>query len=70
MKIKMKKIKWLQKTAIVLAGIGAINWGLVRLGWNAVELFNFINWLPTIIYYLIGLSGVYTLSWFYRETIK
>ncbi|MBU2615979.1 MAG: DUF378 domain-containing protein [Nanoarchaeota archaeon] len=51
---------WYTKTAIVLANLGAINWGLNELGWNAVdELLSFVSWLPMVVYYVIGLSGLY-----------
>ncbi|MBU2616844.1 MAG: DUF378 domain-containing protein [Nanoarchaeota archaeon] len=51
---------WYTKTAIVLANLGAINWGLNELGWNAVDkLLSFVSWLPMVVYYVIGLSGLY-----------
>lgn len=54
----------LTKVAIVLANIGAINWGLVAMNFNLVEwLANLVRWpvLATIIYALVGLSGLYCL---------
>ncbi|MBU0894134.1 MAG: DUF378 domain-containing protein [Nanoarchaeota archaeon] len=54
---------WYEKTALVLAAIGAINWGLTELGWNAVGAL-IGSWsitLATIIYYLVGLCGIYAL---------
>ena len=54
---------WWQKTALVLAAIGAINWGLNELGWNAVT--GLLGWagdtVVMIVYYLVGLCGVYAL---------
>ena len=51
---------WYTKTAIVLANLGAINWGLNELRWNVVdELLSFVSWLPMVVYYVIGLSGLY-----------
>jgi uncharacterized membrane protein YuzA (DUF378 family) len=53
---------WYNKTALILSAIGAINWGLAELGWNAVEnLLGFVVWLPTIVYYLVALCGIYAL---------
>ena len=54
---------WWKKLALVLAAIGAINWGLAELGWNAVdELIG--SWsavTATIVYYIIALCGIYAL---------
>ena len=60
----------LEKTAVVLAAIGAINWGLVALNsfsvvnydWDLVNLiFGSVPWLAAIIYLLVGISGIYVL---------
>lgn len=56
-------MSWYEKTALVLAAIGAINWGLTELGWNAVASL-IGSWSPilaSIIYYLVGISGIYAL---------
>jgi uncharacterized protein len=47
--------------AIVLAAIGAINWGLVGLfDFNLVSaLFGQMSTLSRIIYVLVGLAGIY-----------
>jgi len=54
---------WHEKTAMILAAIGAINWGLTVLGWNAVELL--LGWAGTIVvnlvYAIVAISGVYSL---------
>lgn len=53
---------WYNKTALVLANIGAINWGLNELGWNAVdELLSFVGWLPATVYYIVALCGIWGL---------
>jgi uncharacterized membrane protein YuzA (DUF378 family) len=45
-----------------LVVIGAINWGLMVLGFNLVEaIFSFMPALITVVYALVGLSGVYVL---------
>ena len=52
-------MSWQVKTALVLANIGAINWGLQELGWNAVDsLLGFASWLPTTVYYIVALCGL------------
>lgn len=54
----------LKKVALVLAAVGAINWGLVELGWNAVDSL-IGSWagatVTSIVYYVVGLSGIYAL---------
>lgn len=58
---------WYEKLALVLAAIGAINWGLTELGWNAVEgLLGFVDWLPMIVYYIVALCGIYALIKVFR----
>lgn len=53
-KMKAKKI------AEILVDIGAINWGLAIFGINLVSYLS-IGWLITIVYALIGLSGLWLL---------
>jgi len=54
---------WYEKTAMILAAIGAINWGLAELGWNAVS--GLLGWAGStiimLVYYLIALCGVFAL---------
>ena len=53
---------WWKKVALVLAAIGAINWGLTELNFNIVNLI--LGGIPTIesiLYYLIGICGIYAL---------
>jgi uncharacterized membrane protein YuzA (DUF378 family) len=54
---------WYEKTAMILAAIGAINWGLNVLNWNAVEmLLGFAGQIViNIVYIIVALSGVYSL---------
>lgn len=59
---------WYTKTAIVLANIGAINWGLTELGYNVVDrLLGAVSWLPMVVYYVIGLCGLYGLYSLYSK---
>lgn len=53
---------------LVLVIIGAINWGLIGfLDFNLVSvLFGEMTWLSRVIYALVGISGLYTLSFFSR----
>ena len=66
----MEDMNWLDWTAAVLVLVGAVNWGLVGFfGWNLV------NWLfqawwafgETLVYWLVGLSGLYMIWFFARE---
>jgi uncharacterized membrane protein YuzA (DUF378 family) len=57
-------MKALDKTAYVLAAIGAINWGLAEIGWNAVEKL-IGSWagstITSIVYYIVAIAGIWTL---------
>ncbi|MBR1693622.1 MAG: DUF378 domain-containing protein [Lachnospiraceae bacterium] len=57
-------------TALVITVVGAIIWGLVGLfNWNLVSmLFGSGSWLSRIIYVLVGICGLYTLTFFGRIT--
>ena len=58
----MKKMVWYNKTALVLANIGAINWGLAELNFNIVDLaLGSIPVAATVVYYVIALCGIYAL---------
>lgn len=57
-----KKFKILDITAGVLAVVGAINWGFEVLNFNLVEKLSALlgmNWVSTVIYVLVGLSGLW-----------
>ena len=52
----------LTKIAVILANIGAINWGLAVFNVNLVTLIlGAVPILVTIVYALVGLSGLYCL---------
>lgn len=58
-------MKALDYTALTLVIIGAINWGLI--GFFQFDLVAAIfggmdSWISRIIYALVGLSGIYTLT--------
>lgn len=52
--------KTVDMIALWLLIIGGLNWGLVSLGWNLVDMI-FGTWpmLVTLIYALVGLSAIY-----------
>lgn len=55
---------WYEKTALILAAIGAINWGLAALNWNAVDKL-IGSWagetVVMIVYLIVGLCGIFAL---------
>ena len=59
-------IKWLDVTALVITIIGAINWGLIGLFELDLVAFWFgdMSWLSRIIYVVVGLCGLYMVSFF------
>ena len=53
---------WYDKTALVIAAIGAINWGLAAFGWDVVDkLLGTWDIVAKIVYVIIGLCGLYAL---------
>ena len=60
--------KALDCTALTIAIIGAINWGLI--GFFRFDLVAFLfgdmSWLTRIIYALVGIGGLYLISLFGR----
>jgi len=59
----------LQKVALALIIIGAINWGLVGLfEFNLVEtLFGTDNVITKIVYVLVGISGIIDISLLFND---
>lgn len=64
-----KKMKWWQKSALLLTGIGALNWGLNEIGFNVVDALigSWSAMLASIVYILVGVSGLYTLIWYFNK---
>lgn len=58
--------KYLDGTALTIAIIGAVNWGLIGLfRFDLVAfLFGDMSWLSRIIYALVGICGLYLISFF------
>lgn len=61
-------MKWLDYTVLTLVIIGAINWGLIGFfRFDLVALiFGDMSWLSRVIYALVGLGGLYLISFFGR----
>lgn len=61
-------MKWLDNCLLTLAIIGCIVWGLI--GFFQFNLVSFLfgdgTWLTRIIYALVGLSGLYIISFYSR----
>ena len=62
-------MKFLDSTALPIAIIGALNWGLI--GIFRFDLVNFLfgnmSMLSRIVYTLVGLSGLYLFRFFARS---
>ncbi len=64
----------LSRLALVLVIIGAINWLLVGLfQWDLVtalfggEAFRESSWFSRVIYTLVGISGLYAITFLFRD---
>ena len=61
---KLSTLGWITRILIV---IGALNWGLVSLGYNLVDsLLGVGSITATIVYALVGLSGIWELIELFR----
>ena len=60
-------MKILSYIALTLVIIGALNWGLIGLlDYNLVDtLFGTNSFLSSLIYSLVGLSGIYSFYFYY-----
>lgn len=60
--------KYLDGTALTIAIIGAINWGLIGLfRFDLVAfLFGDMSWLSRIVYVIVGICGIYLLTFYMR----
>lgn len=58
-------------TALTIAIIGAVNWGLVGFfDFNLVSfLFGSMSWISRIVYALVGICGLYLIR-FYMDSKK
>ena len=62
----------LDATALTLSIIGAVNWGLIGLfKFDLVAfLFGSMTLLSRIIYTIVGICGIYLISFYNKNTIK
>ena len=58
----------LDYTALIISVIGALNWGLIGLfKFNLVSwIFGDMSWITRIIYVIVGICGLYLLSFIGR----
>lgn len=63
-----KQMKFLDNTLLTLAIIGCVNWGLIGFfGFDLVSfIFGDMTWISRIIYAVVGLSGIYMLTFYGR----
>ena len=61
-------MKWIDNITLTLVVVGALNWLLVGMFKFDLVAFAFGNltWLSRIIYTLVGLSGLYLISFYGR----
>lgn len=62
------KSKFLDCIALTIAIIGAVNWGLIGIfRFDLVAfLFGEMSWLSRIVYALVGICGLYLLTFYMR----
>lgn len=60
--------KGLDYTALIIAIVGAVNWGLIALfRFDLVAvIFGNMSWVSRIVYGLVGICGLYLISMFGR----
>ena len=60
--------KYLDCTALTIAVIGTINWGLIGLFRFDLVAFIFgdMSWLSRAVYIIVGLCGLYLLTFYMR----
>lgn len=58
--------KYLDGTALTVAIIGALNWGLIGIFRFDLVAFIFgdMSWISRIVYVLVGLCGLYLISFY------
>ncbi len=66
------KYNWLDLISLILIIIGALNWGLIGLfNFDLVAaLFGTMSMISRIVYSLVGISGLYALSFFMKFNDK
>jgi len=68
-------MEWLSRFALALVIIGALNWLLVGLfEWDLVtaifggDILRSSSGISRVIYTLVGLAGIYCISFFFKES--
>lgn len=63
-------MKIIDKIALILIIIGAINWGLIGLfNFNLVDtIFGAMSIVSRIIYTLVGIAGLYSIKFLFNRT--
>ena len=59
----MNTLSWITKILVV---VGALNWGLVAMGWNLVEAIS-AGTFATVVYALVGLAGLWELIGLFKK---
>lgn len=61
-------MKGMDYTALIIAIIGALNWGLIGVFRFDLVAFVFgnLSWMSRIVYVLVGLAGLYLCTFFGR----
>lgn len=64
-------MKFLDSLALILVVIGAVNWGLIGFfQFNLVAtLFGDMTAFSRIVYALVGIAGLYSLSFFAKDRV-
>ena len=64
----MRGISIIDRLALALVVIGALNWGLIGIfGFNRVSwIFGSVTVLSRLVYILVGLGGIWSLSLLFR----
>ena len=65
----MCKFNVLDYIALILVIIGALNWGLIGFfDYDLVSgIFGFGGWFSRTIFAIVGIAGLYTISFFFRN---
>ena len=58
--------KTLDYIALIVVFIGAVNWGLIGLFRLDLLIFGDMTWISRIIYVLVGICGIYLLTFLGR----
>ncbi len=60
--------KYVDATALTIAIIGAINWGLIGLFRFDLVAFIFgdMSWLSRVVYTIVGICGLYLISFYMK----